>query len=211
MPESEPHIDQGRLLVVLDANVLLDVATLVGEPFTWSKFDAIAAAAPGTHAGASVRAVQLLRGGQHPDGRRIEVWTSDHIDQLVAVKAHQSRTANDERDRGLGWSRENAQGLVDALVVDLLQDTGGDSVGTVQISYGSPPLSHEDGCVYATARAAGHEGVFYDRVCLTRDRFFLEASLPGLIDVHKPHDWVSVWIAESRARAFSAMRGASGL
>ncbi|KQR88753.1 hypothetical protein ASF96_03000 [Microbacterium sp. Leaf179] len=127
------------------------------------------------------------------------------------MKAFQPTDAADERDRGLGWSRENAQGLVDDLIVDLLRDTGGSSVGPVSISYGSPPLSHEDGCVYATVKAAGYQDVFYERVCLTRDRFFLDAGLPGLIEVRKPHDWVSSWIADSRARAFRAMRGANGL
>lgn len=196
MPDEEPHLVAGRVVVVLDVNIFLDVARALGEPFSWAKFEASLASSPAP----SVQAIAVLRSGKLPDGRAVEVWTSDHIDRLVALKASQSSTATDERDRGLGWSVANAQDLIDVLVTDLVIETSGGSVGEVQISYGTPPLDHEDGCVYATVRDAGFDGVVYvERYCLTRDGQFRHAQLPGLIDVLEPHEWVLKHQALSRA------------
>ncbi|WP_091708717.1 hypothetical protein [Microbacterium sp. cf046] len=184
-------------------NIYLDIARELGEPFTWEKFEATLAADPGD----SLLAIAALRSGVMPDGCSVEVWTSDHIDYLVALKASQPTRAQDERNRGLGWSSENAQALVDELVGDLIFCTNGGSIGDVPISYGTPPLDHEDGCVYATVRDGGHEAVYYDRYCLTRDGHFLRANLPGLIDVLHPRDWVLRHRALARATAFKRMLG----
>ena len=83
MPDGEPHDQAGRFVVVLDVNIYLDVADELGEPFTWEKFEAALSGAP-CH---SLRAIAMLRTGAFPDGRKVEVWTSEHIDRLVALKA----------------------------------------------------------------------------------------------------------------------------
>lgn len=191
------------MVVVLDVNIYLDVAREVGEPFTWEKFEAALLDEPSD----SLLAVAALRLGVTPDGARMEVWTSDHIDFLVALKASLPTDADEERNRGLGWSVAGAQSLVDLLVGDLVYMTRGGSVGEVRISYGTPPLDHEDGCVYATVRDCGHEDVFYDRLCVTRDGHFLRAKLPGLIDVIHPREWMIQHKAASRAIAFKKMVG----
>ncbi|UIN30936.1 hypothetical protein [Microbacterium binotii] len=197
-------------MVVLDVNVFLDVAELVGEPFSWERFDEVQSSIQPHQRGAqSFRVIAGLRTGQRPDGRRVELWTSDHIDRLVALKAYHPRDADDERDRGLGWSRDGAQSLIDVLIADLVQWTGGGTVGDVAISYGTPPLSHEDGCVYATARDAGHADVYAERYCLTRDNHFLHARLPGLIDVQHPRDWMVDNDAMARAAALRKMLNGS--
>jgi hypothetical protein len=38
------------------------------------------------------------------------------------------------------------------------------------------------------------------RICITRDKGFLEASLPGLIGVVSPSEWIVEHLAESRKR-----------
>lgn len=191
------------MAVVLDVNVYLDVAREIGDPFSWEKFDAALTGSP-SH---SVLTVAALRSGTTPDGVQVEVWTSDHIDYLVALKASLPVVADEERDRGLGWSEAGAQTLVDLLVGDLTDVTNGGSIGEVPTSYGTPPLDHEDGCVYATIRDCGHADIYYDRQCLTRDGHFLRSRLPGLIDVLHPRDWFLAHQAKSRAIAFKKMFG----
>lgn len=47
----------------------------------------------------------------------MQVWTSTHIDALVRHKACQSDDdALYPEDRGLGWSEEHGQALVDLLI-----------------------------------------------------------------------------------------------
>lgn len=204
MPDRDAPLFEERVVIVFDVNIFLDVAADVGEPFTWEKFDVVLAGSPSD----SARTVASLRSGTLPDGCPVEVWTSDHIDRLVALKASQPTDAEDERDRGLGWSITNAQELVDTLVADIVTATNGATVGEVQISYGTPPLSHEDGCVYATIRDAGDaETLYVDRICVTRDGHFLKADLPGLIDVMHPRDWMFRHQAASRAVAFKRILG----
>lgn len=203
VPEPQPPAEQGRVVVVLDVNIYLDVAREVGEPFTWEKFEAALLGDPSD----SLRVVAALRVGVTPAGTPVEVWTSDHIDFLVALKASLPTDADEERNRGLGWSVESAQDLVDLLVGRLVDVTNGGSIGEVAIAYGTPPLDHEDGCVYATVRDCGYDGIFYDRLCLTRDGHFLRAKLPGLIDVLHPRDWIIRHRAESRAIAFKKLMG----
>lgn len=202
MPDPQPPAEAGRVVVVLDVNIFLDVARELGEPFSWAKFEASLANNPSP----SIQAVAAIRRGMLPDGSVLEVWTSDHIDRLTALKASQPTEAHDERDRGLGWSVTNAQGLIDVLVTDLIVETGGGSVGEVRISYGTPPLDHEDGCVYATVRDAGFDDIEYaERYCVTRDGQFRRAHLPGLIDVLEPHEWVLKQQALSRAQRIKNM------
>ena len=218
MAEHQPPHSVVPTLVVLDVNIVLDVADLVGEPFSWERFDAVLAEHVDTTVPTptdaridSLKAIACLRQGRLPDGTPVEIWTSNHIDLLVAFKATQARDAPDPRDRGLGWSAAGAQRLIDDLIGDLVYPSGGDSVGDVAISYGTPPLDHEDGCVYATVNNAGHDGLYYDRFCLTRDKGFRAASLPGLIDVLHPSEWVVRHQAISRAIAFKRMLGGCGL
>ncbi|WP_395640962.1 hypothetical protein [Pseudolysinimonas sp.] len=207
MADGKPVED--RRLVVLDVNIYLDVAQLVGEPFSWERFEELAR----DHASAdlphrvdakidSLRALACLVSGRMPDGISVEVWTSDHIDYLVASKAAMPVDAADERDRGLGWSAANAQALVDDLVGEVVYRSYGSSIGEVPIAFGTPPLSHEDGCVYATARDAGYDDAWYERHCITRDGGFLRANLTGLIDRSDPSTWVMKHRALSRIAAF---------
>lgn len=189
--------------VVFDVNVYLDVAELLGPPFTWEKFATAAARYRGLPLNGqdrridSLRAIAVATSGKFTTHVPLQVWTSDHIDDLVALKAGQPKDGGCPEDCGLGWSPDDAAALVDDLVWDLVYDkSGGGACRNVEIPYGSPPLSHEDGIVYRTAEQCGDEAIKY---CVTNDRTFRTADLPGDITVLYAYEWVDL-IRRSRAR-----------
>lgn len=201
-------------LVVFDVNVYLDAARATGEPFTFAEFDRIVAAhgadpVPSRSKNIdSLRAIATTLSGRFVGQIPLEVWTSDHIDVLTATKASHPVNAQIDEDRGLGWSRVNSQALVDHLIAELcFPRSNGGSVGRIPISYGTPPLSHEDGTVYATARDAGATGVLYERFCVTRDKEFRLAALPGEITVLYPHEWVAYCRRAKSIVGSRALRG----
>lgn len=116
----------------------------------------------------------------------MQVWTSTHIDALVRHKACQSDDdALYPEDRGLGWSEEHGQALVDLLIWASVETTAGDTVGHV-FPYGDPPLSHEDGLVYGACKEALDQDLLCERYCVTNDRDFLGGDLPGHVRVLRP-------------------------
>ncbi len=199
-------------LVVFDVNIFLDVARLIGEPYDPDQFDALVAQSANAKVPHpdpsydSLRALATCQSGNFDGSARLEVWTSDHIEELAYLKAIQPTTAPVDEDRGLGWSGEAAQSLVDDLIGQLVYDfSAGDSVGEIKVSYGAPPLSHEDGCVYATAKEAGTADYYYQRYCVTRDKGFLQATLPGDIEVLHPSDWVNKVRSSRRLQSMKKM------
>jgi hypothetical protein len=146
----------------------------------------------------SVRAIATTLSGRFAGQESLEVWTSDHIDDTVEFKAAQAIPD------GLGWSANAAADLVTDLVGEVVVRSHGGSV-PVQFSYGSPPLDHEDGLVYRTASEAGDPNVYYERYCVTRDRGFRLATLPGLITVLTPREFVSFVRLSRQAMATSIM------
>jgi hypothetical protein len=202
-------------IVVFDVNIYLDVARLLGPPFSWDRFDEAVIACrneklPHPHDAAydSLRAIAVSRSGRFAGSHKLEVWTSAHIEGLVRHKAAQPVAGSTPEERGLGWLWEDADNLVASLVGDLVYDQSfGGTVGEVPIPYGAPPLSHEDGCVYETARSAGEEDQFPYRYCVTRDRELRQARLPGEIDVLFPHEWVQQTREARRRIAMQHMKG----
>jgi hypothetical protein len=105
--ESQRHV------VVFDVNVYLDVADLLGPPFTWGKFDANAAGVakenvphPDDPAYDSLRAIAVCTSGKFAGPETLEVWTNTHIDKTVRAKAQQSAIPDpDTGYRGLGWAQ----------------------------------------------------------------------------------------------------------
>ena len=68
--------------------------------------------------------------------QRLEVWTSAHIDRLVISKALEV-----VRDRaGRRWTQATAEGLVEDFLYQVLDDTGGGTVGDIVVPMGNPPL-----------------------------------------------------------------------
>lgn len=197
-------------VVTFDVNVYLDVAELLGPPFTWEKFNDAAAAhanSPLPHpnpAVDSLRALAVTTTGRFAGPIPLEVWSGDHIDGLTYEKAIQPRAAATPEERGLGWTPEDAEGLVQDLIWGLVDRSGGGLCEMPRIPYGNPPLSHEDGMVYRTAADSGDEPC--DRFCITNDRLFREADLPGPITVLYPAQWVELVRSSRRLLAARAMR-----
>jgi hypothetical protein len=190
--------------VVFDVNVYLDAAELLGPPFTWEKFATAAAKYRASPLKCqdrridSLRAIAVATSGKFTAHVPLQVWTSDHIDNLVALKAGQPKDGGCPEDFGLGWSPDDAAALVDDLVWDLVYDkSGGGACRNIEIPYGSPPLSHEDGIVYRTAEQCGDQHAI--KYCVTNDRPFRIADLPGDITVLYAYEWVDL-VRRSRAK-----------
>jgi hypothetical protein len=210
--DSNPSVNLTNHIVVFDVNVYLDVATLLGSPFSWEKLQRAAAQLAGAGAPVphrdprcdSLRAISVcssgrLAGFSHP----LQVWTSPHIDALVRHKAVQ---ADDEaaypEDRGLGWEARAAQGLVDDLIWGIVERTGGDTVG-MHYPFGNPPLDHEDGMVYGACKEAAGGDVLCERYCVTNDQEFISADLPGYARVMSPATFVRL-VRSARFRLSTA-------
>ncbi|HQV17823.1 MAG TPA: hypothetical protein PLC22_05790 [Gordonia sp. (in: high G+C Gram-positive bacteria)] len=182
-------------IVVFDVNVWLDAATLITQPFSWDEFDAIARSVnslPAPHPDVRydcLRAIAMSRTGFYDSAnQRLEVWTSAHIDRLVISKALEV-----VRDRaGRRWTQATAEGLVEDFLYQVLDDTGGGTVGDIVVPMGNPPLDHEDGCVYRTAMDAGDDHMSR-KVIVTRDRSFRQSapSIGTFVDVVTPAEYVS--------------------
>lgn len=201
--------------VVFDVNVYLDVAGLLGPPFSWEKFQELAAqtsVAPlpnhGDRRVDSLRAIAACSGGRFAGQDRLEVWTSDHIDRLVELKATQPLVGDRAEDRGLGWSSDDAQNLLVDLVDELVYEkTEGGSVALVGIE-GRPPLDHEDACVFTTAVGAAGDIVPPSiKYCVTRDANFRTAEgLNPNVTVLYPYEFVQLVRRSRRMLAFQDLR-----
>jgi hypothetical protein len=126
-----------RHVVVFDCNVYLDVACLLGEPFSWEKFDTAAARAvktpvphPLDSSVDSVRAIAACTSGLFAGDETVEVWTNAHIDKIVRGKAVQSPIADQDTGyRGLGWSAAGGSALVTDLILGIAQRSNGGTLG----------------------------------------------------------------------------------
>jgi hypothetical protein len=180
-----------RHVVVFDCNVYLDVASLLGAPYTEGDFlKAVAQLAgvpvphPSVKALDSLRALAVCSSGIFVGQEPLEVCSSDHITRVVAYKAAESEVPRPGSDlKGLGWSASDATGLVQDLVLPLVNKTGG-SVIPVLIPDGTPPLDHEDGLVFGTCRQLAGLDPLCRVYCVTNDRGFLRAYDEGRLDSH---------------------------
>lgn len=204
------HTAPSLHVVVFDVNVYLDAAQLVGEPFDWSKFNELAvrhanAVVPARDARIdSLRALSLCTSNRFAGSEPLEVWTSSHIDALVVRKARQPVTGKTPEDRGLGWRVEHAEGLLEELVYGLVfRPDGGGTVGDLNIPAGTPPLSHEDGLVYQTAKMAGDNEKSF-KYCITRDEEFRKNAPHSDIITLYPHEWIFL-VRRSRFAASTAL------
>lgn len=167
--------------MIFDCNVYLDAACLLGPPFTWDGFNqkvASCARESFPHplpAVDSLRALALCTSGKFAGNEVLEVWTSQHITETVVYKARQAATPDPMSGFfGLGWSRSDANSLLD-LIGDLATMSDGGDVGR-QFPDGNPPLDHEDGLVYGACRYLAGQDPLCNVYCVTRDRGFLNAG-----------------------------------
>lgn len=203
--------------VVFDVNVYLDVARLVGAPFSWEKFELAAAQFTGSpvpnvrdRRADSLRAISFCLEGRFAGKDRIQVWTSHHIDELVRLKACQPTDGPTPEESGLGWSEDDAYGLLEDLVHDVVFDKTEGGLATYVGVDGHPPLSHEDACVFTTAQAAAvDEAPPSIKYCVTRDRRFRNATgLDDRVLRLYPSEFVEMTLRSRRAVAMRAMRPA---
>lgn len=179
-----------RHLVVFDVNVYLDVAFVLGAPFSWENFDAAAASVaqvPVPHpdgAYDSLRAIAACQSGMFAGSETIEVFTNDHIEDLVHSKAqHPVVPAVGSDHKGLGWTRGHADALLEEFVWEVGNRSSGGCVPT-EVPDGSPPLDHEDGMVYGACKYLAGEDPLSTVYCVTRDKGFLDAAKAGRLSGH---------------------------
>lgn len=189
-PSGPRPLEPQRHIIVHDCNVYLDVASIVGPPFTWAKFDAAAARLAGDplphpdRANDSLRAIAVCTSGRFAGNETLEVWTNAHIDTVVYNKACASTTPDPETGyRGLGWSDEDARSLVDELIHGLAARSNGGLLGST-FPDGNPPLDHEDGMVFGACRELASEDPLANVYCVTRDRGFIRAFEEGSLSTH---------------------------
>jgi hypothetical protein len=174
--------DPQRHIVVFDCNIYLDVARLLGPPFSWDKFDATAARVvkevvphPVDRAHDSLRAIATCTSGRFAGDETVEVWTNAHIDKIVRGKATRSTTPDPLTGyRGLGWDPGDAQSLVTDLIGGVTSRSNGGTLGD-HYPDGNPPLDYEDGMVYGACRCLVAEDPLARVYCVTRDSEFLNA------------------------------------
>lgn len=203
-----------RHVVVFDCNVYLDVAHLLGEPYTRESFNKHAAQLASAPLPAddprhdSLRAIAICTSGRFAGLETVEVWTSDHIDRMVRNKAmHPTTTDPATGFRGLGWNQGHAEALVSDLVYGIVDSSGGDSIGQT-VPDGEPPLDHEDGLVYGACREIAREDVLCKSYCVTNDKQFLRDFRDGRLRDHTVVLTPARFVALVRAaRANHAMHG----
>lgn len=191
MTEGSREDEPPRHVVVFDCNIYLDIAGLLGAPFSWDKFHAVAAQLardPLPHPqGAdrdSIRAVGVCMSGRFAGGEALEVWTNAHIDKMVRGKAGQPVQPDDLGRRGLGWSFDDASSLMEDLVWGLVERSSGGSLGDEHYPEGNPPLDQEDAMVYGACHVLAGEDPLANIYCVTRDKGFLKANADGDLAGH---------------------------
>jgi hypothetical protein len=184
--------DPQRHVLVLDVNVYLEVAELVGAPFEWAKLDRIAAQSVNepipcrSQRGVdSLRLVAACTSGRFAGSEPLEVWSCAHIDSMVESKAmHPVVPPPGTTYRGLGWTGTDAAALVNDLVVDLGVRSNGGTLGATTGTCSTPPLDHEDGMVYGACRELAGDDPLARVYCATRDRAFVAAGRDGGLSGH---------------------------
>lgn len=179
-----------RHVVVFDCNVYLDVAHLLGEPYTQESFARHAAKLAAVPLPAhdqrcdSIRAIAACMSGTFAGSETLEAWTSHHIDRMVRNKAMHPTTIDPATGfRGLGWSRAHAEALVSDLVYEIVDSSGGSSIGQ-NVPDGEPPLDHEDGLVFGACREIVRQDALCKSYCVTNDKQFLRDYRDGNLSNH---------------------------
>lgn len=201
--------------VVFDVNVYLDVAGLLGPPFSWEKFQDATVRYSGQPVPRradkridSLKAVAVTTSGNFAGPEPLEVWSSDHIDRLVVRKAQQRADGATPETRGLGWRPADAEALLHDLVYDLVFDMTNGARVEIEAVDGHPPLDHEDACVFTTAlQAAGEALPPSIKYCVTNDRAFRRAAdLSRNVTMLHPDEFVLLVQRSRRSLAMKRMR-----
>lgn len=197
-------------LVVFDCNAYLDVARLLGPPFSWDVFqDAAVQYAndevphPTDSAVDSLRALAVCLSGFFAEPHTLQVWGADHIADTVEYKAKQSSTPHSVTGLyGLGWKEQDAANLVSDLVCGTVDVSGGAWAGN-PMAVGNPPLDHEDGKVFGACKHLVNSDALAQVYCVTRDEGFIREHLAGnlgsQVQVLRPWEFLNM-VRSARAR-----------
>lgn len=192
---------------MFDVNVYLDVAELTGEPFSRGACArAEAAGYPRTGQERrrllSLQAIEHSRSGAFAGAAPLQVWTSRHIDGLVARKASQPADESlPSEDRGLGWTQDHADDLVDDLVWELVYDATGGGRAPDRGAEQAGQVGDEDGRVLSAAKHADPDDQPVRRYCVTNDQPFRErAGGRSDVVVLHPIEWLML-LREARGLA----------
>ncbi|WP_339619848.1 hypothetical protein [uncultured Salinibacterium sp.] len=204
-PEPTTHV------VVFDVNVYLGIARLLGEPFAMEDFNdrVISVGKKLEHELTKdewcLLAVAVTSSGFLAGTSPLQVWSSDHIDGLVEYKAGQEENKlKKPEDAGLGWSKDNAQSLRCDLVDWVVRESSGSSINIV-IPKSTPPLSHEDGLVYATGRDCADADTLCERYVVTFDSDFMSDESLSYPRVLSPDQFVRLVRTARRNLAIQGM------
>lgn len=183
--------------MVFDCNVYLDIARLLGPPFTWERFveRAELGAVPGYRSDGLDSAIALgyTRSGTFVTGQPLTVWSSHYIEQAVTVMAQASKTSEYP---GLELTEAESDSLFHEVIDHLVPAK---QVVDVDTPDGPGALSRDDGLVFATAVNAGHH--LNHKYLITKDKGFRELGDPtGRVTVLYPHQFIGL-LRDSRRLA----------
>ncbi len=202
--------DEGDACVVVpDVNIFLNIARHVGRPWDIGEFGEVAAPLrkPSTQKSGifdSVRCIDWCMTKLSPHSLRIAISTADHILNTVFYKATQPLHSVEHNGQGLGWSKADAEKIID-FIQDIVKFTSGANLGFVP-PRGNPPLDHEDGSVLGAARAAIQATSVANGYIVTCDNDFISAAPKSLdVSVVDPFQWVHECRKAERIRLIQSM------
>lgn len=208
--------DSTHHVVVLDCNIILNLAQHFGGAFTSEEVNRLLSAhrsettvrEPVRNA---ARAFTLAIRGQTFAGQPMSFVTSRHILDTVIHKATQPQCGTRQEQRGLGLDRDTAQRIA-ALVEGLSKDSFRRVIEpNEQVAEKTPPLDHEDGMVYGLCRLLSGMDSRFHVWCVTFDREFIDHARTfdrsHCISVVLPGEFVSRHQSQVVAAMLSAGSG----
>ena len=155
----------------------------------------------------SLRAVATCLSGTFAGSATVQVFTNDHIEDMIHSKAQHPLNPPPGTDiKGLGWSYEDATALLEDFVWEIGNRSSGGCIPS-NMPDGNPPLDHEDGMVYGACKYLAGDDPLATVYCVTRDGPFREAARAGKLSGHAKvvHPATFVGLVRS-ARARLAVR-----
>ncbi len=137
-----------------------------------------------------ITCMSFVKSGRRPDGSRVRVWGSGHVQDTVVYKMrHSGDNVWAERDRGA------SQLIMDSFYDFFGQELFAGVVGTSEHgAERNPPLDHEDGMVYGACRTIAGQNPVDVVWLITFDRSFIreaERFKPKMVNVCKPGEYIS--------------------
>lgn len=188
------------LLVVFDVNIYLDVARWVGPPYSNQKLQIKLLQHrqdPSTPVEVKIQSAKLASlcsSGVFAGNQKLQVWTSDWINNVAVRVAMRSRG-----EKGLGWSETNAE----LIRTDLIHGTVvGPSNGFLLNSDKTAKfedLDWDDAQVLTTALQARVLSPSSTTICVTNDKAFRNTNSCGDVTMLTSPEFLSLITAARQA------------